>query len=232
MSEPRDRESIDERLARIEHQLARLTDALDQALPTAGMVLDAADELAADLQRRGIDLDEQASEALRLFEKLADPDTMSSLHALVDALPKLVPVVDLATTFRDTTGMLFDMADAQVASLQQQGIDVEARVGQVLDLLARLTEPEVHQHLLELADAAPNLLAATRTGELFGRAMDEVSGAPRRSVGLWGLLGALSEPEVQRATGFAIDLARRVGERLPDHFDRPQLTPHPIPTAK
>lgn len=223
-----------DRLARIEQQLARLTEALDQTAPTVGMAVDAADEIAADLQRRGIDVDQRLQSALQVVERLTEPNTLQALNAVIDALPKLEALVNVAATFEDTTGMVFDMADAQATRLVEQGIDIEHRVSQVADLALRLTDPVFAEHLRNLIDAAPGLLAATRTGELFGRSVDEASQNEGERMGFWGVVGALREPEVQRAAGFAIDVARRVGRKLPEHFDRgaTALTAASVPSAK
>jgi uncharacterized protein YjgD (DUF1641 family) len=58
-------------------------------------------------------------------------------------------------------------------------------------------------------------MAATRTGELFGMAVDEVTSRPVAPMGVWALIRALSDPEVQHAAGFAIAVARKVGAQLP-----------------
>lgn len=111
--------------------------------------------------------------------------------------------------------MVFDMFDAHVARLTERGVDVEARFAQLARLLERLTDPSFDTHLNELLDAAPSLMAATRTGELFGRAVDHVTSAGAEPVGALGLLRALGRPEVQRTVGFALAVAARVGADLP-----------------
>lgn len=219
MNEPLVADPLLIRLTRIEERLDRLVAVLDDALPTIGMATDAADEVIAGLQERGVDLDERVQGVGKLLDQLSDPSTVAVLSNLVESLPRLAPLIDVAATFEGTTGMVFDMFDAQVAELQAQGIDPEARFGQVAELLIRLTDPEFHQHLSYLLDAAPALMAATRTGEVFGRAIDEVAccGAPQQ-VGVLGVLRALSDPNVQRAAGFAVQVAQKVGEHLPEHM--------------
>jgi uncharacterized protein YjgD (DUF1641 family) len=218
-----DLHTLEARLARMEDHLARISAALERQPPArwqvepgaVALVADAFDAWAAERQQRGMDLDAHASHALELAERLTDPVVAAQLEALLALLPKLLPVARLAATFEPTTAMLFDMLDELVRSLEARGIDVEARFHQVTSLIERLTEPTFHAHLEELLDTAPALMAATRTGELFGRAVDEVMVASPPPVGLLGLLRALSDPDVQRALGFAVALAERVGRRLP-----------------
>ncbi|MBX2798660.1 MAG: DUF1641 domain-containing protein [Myxococcales bacterium] len=208
------------RLERIEAQLERLTSVLEQATPAVAMAADAADEWVADLQRGGVDVDARARGVAELVSRLSEPDVLAALQQVVDSLPRLRPLVDVAATFEGTVGMLFDMLDEQVAHLRSGGVDVEERLQLVGGMATSLSEPVVAARLDELLAAAPNLMAATRTAEVFGRAIDEVSCLGREQrLGLLGLVRALREPDVQRAAGFAVDVARRVGERLPEHFD-------------
>lgn len=207
---------LDERLAAIEARLERVTRTLDAILPNLAMATDAFDSFAAEQQRRGVDLDGHARHAVVLLERLTNPDVAGRLERLVQLLPRLVPVAELAATFEPTTAMVADMVDEQARRLEARGIDAEGRFIQVLGLIERLTDPEFHAHLNALLDAAPGLMAATRTGEVFGRAVDEVVARGAEPVGLFGLLRALSRSDVQRALGLSIAVAERVGQELPN----------------
>lgn len=210
---------LEARLAAIEARLDRIVDRLDRPLtpvePTIAMTADAVDEWVAARIARGVDPDAHVRHALTLVERLTAPEVAGQLERMIELLPRLEPLLELAATFEPTTAMVFDMVDEQARKLEARGIDAEARVLQVVHLVERLTDPEFHAHLTALLDAAPNLMAATRTGEVFGKAVDEVVAAPPTPVGLWGLLSALSRPEIQRALGFALSVADRVGRQLP-----------------
>lgn len=208
-----------ERLTHLVEQLDRLQPLIEVAATfehTTGMAFDILDAQIARLQDRGVNVDRRLQGVARLLETATDADTMARLDRMLGQMDRLEPVVDLAATFQSTTGMVFDMVDAQVSRLQEQGIDPETRIGQVLQMATRITDPDFHQHLETLLDAAPALISATRTGEVFGRAIDDVANAGNpEPVNVWGLLRALRDPHVQRAAGFAVAVARRVGERLP-----------------
>ena len=215
MTEPLPQDPVLARLDLIERRLERLVGVLEQAPAAVAMAADAADEWAAS----HVDTDERVNAALALVDKLSEPGTLEALHRVVELLPHLKPVAELAATFEDTTGMVFDIFDAQMASLASQGINPEQRVAQVLELMTGLTDPDFSAHLKDLLQAAPGLISATRTGEMFGRAVDEASSQGESPpIGFFGLVRALGEPEVQRAAGFAVQVARRVGARLPDHI--------------
>lgn len=198
-------------------RLASVAGRLGVVEDTVAMAADIFDEAAAEAAVRGIDLDERAAALATLAERLTASDNARTLLELVDALPDLAPVVRLATTFEATVAMLFDMFDDHVAAWAEEGIDAEARVLAAGHLLRRLTDPELYQHIEVLLDAAPGLMAATRTGELFGHAVDDVQASPPAPVGPAGMVRALFDPQVQRAVGFALAVARQIGTRLPTH---------------
>lgn len=203
------------RLAQRVQDLEPLVDLAATFEPTVALAGDAFDAWAAEQQARGVDLDARGRAALALLDRLTDPEIAGRLERLVELLPKLTPVAELASTFEPTTAMVFDMVDEHVRGMVERGVDPEQRFQQVVRLAERLTEPAFDAHLHELLDAAPSLMAATRTGELFGRAVDEVTASPPPGLGLFGLLRALSNPDVQRALGFFVGVAERVGSRLP-----------------
>lgn len=198
----------------------RLSPAIDlaaQVQPAVAMTADTIDEWAAAQIRRGNDVDSHVAHAAMLLQRLTDPEIARQLERLLDLLPRLLPAAELAATFEPTTAMAFDMLDEAVRKLDSRGVSVEDRFHQVLSLVERLTEPAFHAHLNALLDAAPALMAATKTGELFGRAVDEVMAASPAPVGLFGLISAMSRPEVQRVLGLAIAVADRVGQQLPSN---------------
>ena len=91
------------------------------------------------------------------------------------------------------------------------------------------------QHSGELADSAPKLLslldkvdvdAATEVLEFIHDietlsivraaqgAISEAASAPPRHVGLWGLLSALNDPDVQRTVGVGVTASKAFAQRL------------------
>ena len=182
---------------------------------TVAMAADTFDAWAAEQASRGIDIGARVTTAVRFLETVTEPKNAAVAERMVQQLPHLEPLVHLATTFEPTTAMLFDMFDEHVRTWIDRGIDAEERFLQVASLVERLTDPVFHTHLETLIDAAPNLMAATRTGEMFGLAVDRVSADQAAPMGAWALFRALGDPEVQRAAGFAVAVARQVGRDLP-----------------
>jgi uncharacterized protein YjgD (DUF1641 family) len=133
--------------------------------------------------------------------------------ARVSALERAAP---------DVLAAAIDSFDDAARSLAQDGIDLEERKRSALALLERLTRPATFAVLDKLFDELPVIEswldarnAGTGVGELVSRAGEALRAAQSEptSVGVFGLLRALSESGVQRSLGFALSFARQFGRR-------------------
>lgn len=270
--------------------LERAVDVLDRierTMPdTVEMTADVVDEELVRAAERGVVLDERAREALRLAEKLTEPNTVETLTALFDRLDRLEQLADLADQVPDVVSVTVDSIDEALTRAADRGVVVDERVREGLLLLERMTEPttaralasvldrsEHLERLSALAENAPDAIATAvdildaeyaraaargydpeeivrqalsslaRLGELFqseefdallksgvldpealeivgslGSALVESQKEARRGEtprrGLFGLLGALRDPDVQRAIGFVTTFAKRFGQKL------------------
>jgi hypothetical protein len=106
-----------------------------------------------------------------------------------------------------------DIVDGLVERLAARGIDVDSRLHALLRAADHLTSPRA---LDALASVLSSEIMAHQTTEVIGRLGRAVVTAEHeaRPVGAWGLLRALRDPEVQRAAGFLVAMARRFGEEL------------------
>jgi hypothetical protein len=113
--------------------------------------------------------------------------------------PETVRAVELALTLAQQlpgfVAAAVDSFDDTAARLGERGIDVDARTRGALSTLEGLTSPA--------------MIAATH-------ALLEAEREPPARIGMFGLLGALRNPDVQRALGLAVRVAERVGAALPD----------------
>jgi len=114
-----------------------------------------------------------------------------------------------------------DALDGLVERLAARGIDVDDRMRALLRAADHLTSPRA---LDALASVLSSEILAHQTTEVIGRMGRSIVAAEHeaRPLGAWGLWRALREPEVQRAAGFLIAMARRFGEELESV---PQLPP-------
>ena len=191
---------IDARLERIEARLAKLDPLLDAAPGLVAMAGDTFDELAHELG----DLDQRLRASLRLLERMTRPETLAQLEAgleLLDAAPGLI-------------AMLGDSFDELAAQAAARGLPIERVVpelGRALETALRLLTHEQVQQLLESDLLLPGAIEALGTA---ARSLAVSQRVASPSLGLFGALSAMREPEVQRALGFAVDVARRFGHNL------------------
>lgn len=120
---------------------------------------------------------------------------------------------------------LADVLDGLIDRLAARGIDVDERMRALLRAADHLTSPRA---LDALASVLSSEILAHQTTEVIGRMGRAIVTAEHeaRPIGAWGLWRALRDPEVQRAAGFLIAMARHFGAEL---ASVPQLPPGGAP---
>jgi uncharacterized protein YjgD (DUF1641 family) len=203
---------IEASLARMEARIAALE---SQATAAVGVAADSFDRLAADARARGVDVDARLRVALRLAEKMTDPQVAAAIEHVLDLAPQ-GPA--LAATAIDTL-------DGAVARMRASGVDLDARLHLLLGALERLTSPEAIELLgvvLGRLDAVRGLLQsgvldpnATRVVGTAGAALVETAAEPvTPGPGAFGTLLALGDTDVRTAVGFALRFAKNLGRSL------------------
>ena len=127
-----------------------------------------------------------------------------------------VAMARLAEQAPAITAAALDTFDDTVARLAKRGVDVDERLRAALRLLERLTDPATLASLeqgLALAEAASGAEAAAIV-DGAARALAETRTTGVRPVGAWGALRALSDPDLQRGLGVAVEFGRRFGKAL------------------
>ena len=138
-------------------------------------------------------------------------------RAIVEVAEGLRPLIALAQQAPAVVAVLMDSFDEVMRTANNKGIDVERGVlngaEAALRFGATMDAEKVREldALLKSGVLAPGTLRIM--GEL-GRALTETAAAPAATSGLFGLLKALGQPDVQRALGFLVTFAERFGRRL------------------
>jgi uncharacterized protein YjgD (DUF1641 family) len=114
-----------------------------------------------------------------------------------------------------------DIVDQLAEKLAARGINVDDRMRALLRAMDHLTSPRALEALSSMLSSE---IMASQTTEVIARVGRAVVVAVRevKPVGMMGLWRALRDPEIQRAAGFLIAMARRFGQELKDV---PQLPP-------
>jgi len=164
----------------------------------------------------------------------AVPDVL--LRRLEHAAESMASLTALMAQAQPAVAMVVDSADELVRQARDRGIDVDARLRHTLHLVERLTAPESMRMLNMLLDRLPMLeqalLAADRLPGAVAIGVDSVdefmreaqATAPPRPLGLFGMLRALRDQDVQRTVGVLLRGAALVGRTL---NRSPQLSSSP-----
>lgn len=141
-------------------------------------------------------------------------ETLQRLERRVEHLDDAIRRLEGATAqVPAVVATVTDIVDGVVERLAARGIDVDDRMHALLRAADHLTSPRA---LDALASVLSSEILAHQTTEVIGRMGRAIVTAEHeaRPVGMWGLLSALRDPEIQRAAGFLIAMARRFGEEL------------------
>lgn len=98
-----------------------------------------------------------------------------------------------------------DTFDDAMGRLYDSGVDVDERIRGLLAVLERLTSPEGLKALATMLDGA--------------------RAEPPRKLGLWGVVHAMSDDDVQRAVGFLVRVAKLFGRSLEGKVSRRPVQP-------
>lgn len=196
-------------------RLADLADQVPGAVATTVDTLDAALTRAAD---RGVVLDERAREGLMLLEKLTAPDTANALGAVLDRADELERLTALADGLPDALATVVDILDTEYMRAADRGYDPERTLRQAFGALGRLGElfrSDEFQALLDSGVLDPSALEVVGgLGSALVETQDEAARGQTPRQGLFGLLGALRDPDVQHALGFLTTVAKKFGRSL------------------
>ena len=169
---------IVKRMDTLESAVNRLADMLEKGPGMASMVTDMVDEGYRNAAANGVDIEARLKNALALAEKLTAPEMVEKLDS----------IITLSNQAPGLIAMFADMADENMAKLQENGA------------LERITEM-----------INPDTMAAVGN---VGHALTEAQKQPIQKVGLMGMLRAFRNPDMQNAMGFLINFARNFGKTI------------------
>lgn len=185
-------------------RLDQLFDMVDRLPGMVSMVTDMADDGMRRAKESGLDVEERLSNALVLAERLTAPETVRQLEG----------ALDLAQRSQGLAAMTADILDEAMAEAMQKGLDPAHLLRKGVDIAAKtsnfLSSEEINS-LMESGVLGKETLAVISAA---GSAMVAAQNAPERSVGLFGLMRAMRDPQVQVAMGFLMEFAKQFGNQL------------------
>jgi hypothetical protein len=187
----------------LETTVQRMNATVGQAPALVAMVGDVVDEGMRHANAAGINLEARLLTALQLFNRLTEPHVAGQLTHLLD-------LADQAPGFLAMAG---DMVDDAYRSANTAGIDMETLVKQSGVAAQRLSDLMCSPEFTTLMDSGmldPNAV------RLLGSAATALVKSQQASepIGPLGLLGALRDPDVQKALGFFLTFAKEFGKHI------------------
>jgi hypothetical protein len=193
-------------------------DALLLRLPAAlGTLTDVADDAYRRASASGVDLDARAQGGLQLLGRLSEPRTLEAVGRLLERLDQLDRGLELTDRLPALVATVVDSADDFMRAAAAEGIDVERGLLNGAGAALRFGAMMGPEQLDSLEALLHSGVLAPRTVEVIagvGRALTNGAAEPRRPIGPVGLVRALREPDVQRALGFLVQVARHFGRVL------------------
>ena len=185
-------------------KLNQLLDLADQLPGTLAMMGDMMDETVRRAASNGVDIEARLRAGLTMAEKLTAPEMMAKLDqllAMADQAPGMI-------------AMMGDIVDESIRRAGESGINIEAMVRQGARAGAKfsaLMESEEFDALMESGILDPEAVASV--GKV-GRALIASQQQPLEPVGLFGLLSAMRDPNMQRALGFLATFGAEFGKQI------------------
>lgn len=208
------------------HRLLDHAESLDRMLSVAGdiphliaIAADFFDAVCRQASQDGIDIEQRATSLVKLLVRVTEPDKMRAIERLVSRLPKLEEGSALLEELPNLIATAVDVFDDWAATQKAQGIDLEQSVRQglhaALYLGGHIRKKELDRigFLLKSEVLSADSVA---TVSLAGSALSSCHQGPcehpvAKRVGFFGLLGAMRDPNTQRALSFALQFARCFG---------------------
>ena len=217
-----------ERLLSNPEALHQLADLAEQGPGLVAGTIDTLDGLMARLQASGIQLDERLGASLTVLEKATRPEALAAVGKLLENTDQLADLADFAEQAPGIIAGTIDTLDGLAARVASRGIDLDQRLMLLVQAVESLTDPVIVELLQTVLCRGPELRRLTNalleSGVFDQEAVDVVGStshavvatraARPAPVGAFGALGAVFDPDVQKALGFAIQFAKTFGRRL------------------
>lgn len=134
------------------------------------------------------------------------------LTSLERTAAALEPAGGMVATLPGAVAVFADTFDGIAARLGEAGVDLDERMRSVLRAIEVSTAPRAVAALASLVES--RLLEPSALAVVSQLAAALADPGPARPVGMWGALKALRDPDVQRALGFLLAVARQFGKNL------------------
>ncbi|TWT49310.1 hypothetical protein Pla22_45040 [Rubripirellula amarantea] len=221
------------------HRLLDQAEKLNQILNVAGelpnllaIAVDVFDAVARRASQDGIDIEERATRFAKLLVQISEPSNMRAMERLVSRLPKLEEGSELLDELPNLIAIAVDVFDEWAAQVKTDGIDFEQSLRQGLHAALYLGGQIRKEELDRIGFLLKSDVMSENSVATVGMAGSALSSChqgtcehpvPKR-VGLLGLIGAIRDPNTQRALSFGLQFAKCFGGVLEKNPDASQIS--------
>lgn len=185
----------------------------------AGM--DTIDDHVSRAVDSGVDVSGRLKDLAGLLEQLTEPSTLAALQLLLAKLPQLAQLAAVAEQIPNALASLGDVIDDQQQRLSSQGIDFEKSLTNGLHAMLYLGSKIDREHLNRIGDLLDSdvlnphaVHVVDNAAKSLTTAQENLSQASDDRIGLFGLLGAIRDPQIQRSLAFAIQFGKCFGQNI------------------
>ncbi|PEN14074.1 hypothetical protein CRI94_06965 [Longibacter salinarum] len=217
LTEPKTVETLTRLIDRLD-RIEQIADLADHVPGAAAMTVDTLDEALTRAADRGVVLDERVREGLMLLETLTEPKTAQALGELAGRTDQIAELAKLAEHAPQAIATVVDILDSEYARAMNAGFDPERALRDAASALGKLSEvfrTDEFRALLDSGVLDPEALRVIGSlGTALVESQKEASRGETPERGMFGLLRALRDPDVQHAVGFLTSFAKRFGRQL------------------
>ena len=183
---------------------------------------DVVDETIAKAAMDGVDVEPRVSGLLGLLLQMTEPENMKALQTLISRLPQLAELAKLADEVPNLIASLGDVFDDFQKRCESEGINLECSMVNGLHAALWLGCQIDKQDLSRLGELLKSDILSRESIQVIGNAANALTAAQKDSssskekqrIGMFGLLGVLRNPEVQKTVAFAAKFGEEYGKNM------------------
>ena len=183
---------------------------------------DFVDETVTKAAIGGVDVEPRISSLLGLLLQVTEPENMKALQTLINRLPQLAELTKLADDVPNLIASLGDVFDDFQQRCVADGINLECSMVNGLHAALWLGCQIDKEDLSRLGELLKSDILSRESIEVIANTAnalstaqkDSASGAQRQRIGMFGLMGVLGNPEVQKAVAFAAKFGEEFGKNM------------------
>lgn len=182
---------------------------------------DFVDDQVARAGDSGVDVDERLSGLANLLGKLSEPATISALSELLKQLPQLAQLATMAVELPKLLAIVGDVVEEYQQKFAADGVDVEKALTNGLNAVLYLGSKIDHEHLQRISGLLGSdvlnsnaLNVIDNAAKSLNTAQTQTCGESKDRIGIFGMLSALRDPQVQRSLAFAVQFGKCFGKNL------------------